>query len=472
LATDTDSLGADNGDMISAVEFWRCYFDGRITRIRRTRGRGYAGELVRAFPTESEIWSPQMVPFSVPNDDLLRYDYDRNPKFSVSVYHTITEALSKVIAARLMQTETIPNISQLRLATKLLDLSVEAEQLPYLELRGLILSKLSNSGIELDRAINVLRELQPNAEDYLAFKNDGDLDKLHVERDLLIKCFGVHTTDPKICDALKSIIDNRSSEYSGTVELAIWALGRQNDKASIAFLIDLIGRQVLEPSLPVIERALQFICSGDQLITRAPDAQALPHWINVQDRLPKARAEWAAYDAGSVFWEKRLRCAVEWARSAEYGKYLESLGGDEVAAVRDAAAAASARSSGSIHVKIPNGTKLDLLTLKELFGAAAAALAPAVADLRGAVPAFGEQAYPGVALTLASTQVAVLIGWLTKQRTLRRSLQIEIVSETRKENSIIALSDERYDGVDAEERLAADLKLAVSEAEQSGGSES
>jgi hypothetical protein len=462
LATGTADLGTNNGDIVSAIEFWRCYSEGRITWMERVRGRGYRGDLVRVPDATIDGRPDEEIPFSVQHDDLVRYDYVQNPKFSVGIYSSLAEALSAVIDARLMQTETIPNVAQLRLVAELVGLPLAQEEIPYSSLRSRVLARLSDCYIELDGAIELLRKLKPNAGDYQAFKKDGDLDRLHVERGVLVKSFGILVTKPKTSDALKIIIENRSCDYIGTVELAIWALGRQNEKESIAYLIGLLEQQLFEPSVPVIERALQFVCSGDKLITRSPVTPIAAYWTEVQSDLPKTSAEWAAHDASSVLWEKRLRCAHQWARSGEHGELLEILGQDEVGPVRAAAEAAPIAVTADVHLKVINGTKLDLLSLKELFGAAVAALYP-TEDLRGIVPTFGEQVSPGVALTLASEQVVAFLNWLEKQRTLRRALQIAITNQ-RGEDITIALSDERYDDVDAKKRLAADLEKAVSRA--------
>ena len=457
MAASLPKHGAENGGVISAAEFWRYYFEGRITQMVRAPGDGYRGNFIRVLDTAVGSWPGEEVRFFVPHDELVRYDYSDNPRFSTEVYKDFSQALSAVISARLMQRETIPNISQLRLAREILDLPADRNGGSYSELRSGVLRELAVRDVHPERAFEALRRLKPNDVDYQAFAKDGDLDHLHVQRELLLKSFGIYFTDSKVCCELQAVIDNRSCEYLGTVELAIWALGRQNDKGSIAYLTNLLAKPVFERSIHVIERALQFVCSGEQLIPLSSTAPPIAYWLEVKKRLPATVAGWVAHDANSVLWEKRLRRAKEWAASGKYLQHVEHLRSDEVVPVRVAAKPVPARdqnvaeipTSGNIGIKISNGTRLDFLDLRRQFGAAVAALA-SPASFTGAVPTFGEQATPEVVLVLPSTVAPAFVAWVQKQRTLGRAgLQIIITNE-RDYETTVALSDSRYTVPNAE----------------------
>jgi anti-sigma regulatory factor (Ser/Thr protein kinase) len=152
-----------------------------------------------------------------------------------------------------------------------------------------------------------------------------------------LKCFGISFTDAEACRELEAVINNRAHEYVGTVDLAVWALGRQNHKGLIAYLASLLGDPAFERSVHVIERALQFLCSGEQLVPLSSTTPSITYWLEVWKGMPTTAEDWAAHDAKSALWEKRLRCATEWTAFGLYSRHLEYLQLDEVVQVRLAA---------------------------------------------------------------------------------------------------------------------------------------
>ena len=61
------------------------------------------------------------------------------------------------------------------------------------------------------------------------------------------------------------------------------------------------------------------------------------YWQEKLNTLPSSPKAWFSHDAGSVFWEKRLRCAMEARALKAPVAMLKELQRDEVATVRLAA---------------------------------------------------------------------------------------------------------------------------------------
>ena len=286
-------------------------------------------------------WPAEETKFTVSRDKLVQYDYSRNSRFSIGTSYRLDEAVHAVVSARLMEHATIPNIAQLRLVEELMGFENGIEEATYRQSRDAILDRLALSAetyspFTYQQTYEALQRLRPTSEDFESFKANGDLGHLHRERELLIKSFGICFSNPAICDQLRAVISNSRFEYTGTVDLAIWALGRQNYKGSIPYLIDMLEKLEFDASTHVIERALQFLCSGEQLIPLSAEAPTA-YWLGVTKQLPTNLDDWAAHDAKSVFWEKRLRCARQWSQLHQHITYLENLKSDEVSPVRHAA---------------------------------------------------------------------------------------------------------------------------------------
>lgn len=220
----------------------------------------------------------------------------------------------------------------------------------YLFSREVLLDTLPEAEIPLDAGLRRLRELQPAAAEYHRYEGSGRVAELHAERELLLKALALLATDTRAAEALRSVIENEACEDAITVKIAIWALGRQNAKSTVDYLISLLPRPQYRIYLDEIEEALTFLCSGAELVPAA-DADEVEHWTAIQAGLPKDQAAWWERDAESVFWEKRLRSAltldagtgatrapgVDSGSSERRARLAERLRNDEVPNVRLAA---------------------------------------------------------------------------------------------------------------------------------------
>ncbi len=214
----------------------------------------------------------------------------------------------------------------------------------------ILLAALPEAEIPLDAALRRLRDLQPTPADYQRYEASGQVATLHAEREVLLKAFALLSTDRRAAEALRAVIENEACEDAITVRIAIWALGRQNEKNAIDYLMSLLPRPQYRIYRDEIEEALTFLCSGVELLPAA-DADELEHWTAIHAGLPKDQAAWWEHDAESVFWEKRLRCAltldagtgaarapgVDTGRGERRARLSEHLWNDEVPNVRLAA---------------------------------------------------------------------------------------------------------------------------------------
>lgn len=234
----------------------------------------------------------------------------------------------------------VPAVAQGRLgrfdALGLLTGPAIGERVTYDVVREMLLSALPDSEIPLEAALLLLRELHPTARDYELYSSTGRISALHAERDLVLKAFALVTTDSRVAAALQAVIDNEAREDALTVKIAIWALGRHNDKSGIDHLIPLLDRPSYRIYLGEVEEALSFLCSGSELVPPA-EADEMEHWKEVRRNLPRDSEAWWRHDAESVFWEKRLRCAQTLGRHPEVRDLAERLKADEVPNVRAAA---------------------------------------------------------------------------------------------------------------------------------------
>jgi hypothetical protein len=234
----------------------------------------------------------------------------------------------------------VPAVAEGRLgpyeALGLLADSQVPERAGYDTLREILLAALGEAEIPLELAILLLQDLRPTAVEYDRYAATGQTAELHVEREVLLKAFALLTTDPRAVEALHAVIGNEAFEDLFTVKIAIWALGRHNGKIGIAYLVALFDQPEFRLYLTEIEEALSFLCSGAELI---PPAEGDPgeHWSEVRDSLPRDPESWWRHDSESVFWEKRLRCALELDRHPDAEEAAARLRMDEVPLVRLAA---------------------------------------------------------------------------------------------------------------------------------------
>lgn len=315
----------------SAADFWKAYAEGRLTELRRLPDRSIEGSIIvqQHGGTDGRIEH-----FIISADDLAAYDYDANPRFRVGVYASGSASLCAIVEARLMDRETLPNRQQLDLVSRMVGLEC-GDDVPYARYRADLLEVLRNVDLSAGRLEQRLDELAPGRKDYLRFRGDGDLDHLRAAREILIKGLALLTSAESTADALLRVVQNRANDDTGIVSLALWALGRHNWMPAAHALADLFRKPDMGHYRMVVERALQFLCSGDELVPlSAPDEDPVPHWSRCLGSLPVGSARLRHRDCVSVFWEKRLRAAVEshavWLEPAD----LLALQSDEVPVVR------------------------------------------------------------------------------------------------------------------------------------------
>lgn len=322
----------------SATQFWDQYFSGRALAMTRDLDKGCTWSTT-SFPSE-----PGKAPFdfevkhTVQRRHLLKYDYDADVRFSLGIYPRLPLAMVAVISAPLMQKETIPNQDQLRYVFELLGQPVPAGTQDYAALRQLAIRRLQARELSIESAGRSLTHLKPGAREYREYKATGQISALHAQREIVLKSFGILVTNPKVSELLKAVIDNQQNEDVQSVKIALWAMGRQNDKHSLQYLLQLLTVKDYAFFRVDIERAVQFICSGRDLISLSDD-EPFDYWRKQREKLPQADAQdaWADHDARSIFWEKRLRCAVEWKAKSKNLTLVARLAVDEVLPVRAAA---------------------------------------------------------------------------------------------------------------------------------------
>jgi hypothetical protein len=225
------------------------------------------------------------------------------------------------------------------------------------DLRRLVLETLDESHLEPSTVCRFLRHIRPTAEDYELMRASGKISAVRTERDVLLQALGRHTLSGVALQEISSILGNHENEDLFLLADAIRALGRSNDKQAIRVLLECLDRGDMERYWGDIEEALQRICSGSELIPNLAfgfDVDSLSesdlaamegldetevrlerdYWKKIVAELPTSAAEWIEHDARSVFWEKRLRCALN---TSTPEKILRELCNDEVPAVRHAA---------------------------------------------------------------------------------------------------------------------------------------
>ncbi len=315
-------------------EFWDNYADQELLTFKRDPTSGYSGTCL-SDGAESSPLSDEGHKFSFERGELLRYGYRTNRMFDLGIYDDLAEALAILVAMPLMETESIPNRDQLELVFRLLDQTPPEWDTAYSALHGQALAALENGKITLEKAAALMDRLKPGDEDYKSYEGTGMVALLSAEREILLKAYAFCTSDPQITKQITAVIDNHEHEDVITVQTAIWALGRHNDNAAIDSLVGLLRRDAFGFHRITIQDALQFLCSGRELVPTA-DENEWKYWSEYKQRLPNNPAAWATYDAESVFWEKRLRVAREWKAAGQESR-LERLKMDEVLPVRLAA---------------------------------------------------------------------------------------------------------------------------------------
>jgi hypothetical protein len=315
-----------SADTLPADAFWAAYSEGAVAELERHPGRDYRGKLDT---------DPDGRDFVVSWPALVRYDYQANPQFSLGVHTRLGRALRTVIGARLMRQDTRPHRAQLWFVLELL--GRPQKELSYQELREYALEELARADIPPERAVAALQQRLPDEARWAAYQNDGDVAYLAMEREVVLKAFGLLVTDSRVCRALMSVVENHAREDVVTVGLALWALGRLNDKDAIPFLIRLLADPRFGYHTLEAERALQLLCSGGRMIPLSSGGEApREYWERAAAPLQRGADDWARVDAASVFWEKRLRRARAWVTTGGQPAELAALRDDEVEPVRRA----------------------------------------------------------------------------------------------------------------------------------------
>jgi len=227
----------------------------------------------------------------------------------------------------------------------------------YILVLRMVLETLPDCELSIDKTCRFLEALLPTKEDYAEMEGSGRISRVHTERDVLIKALSMCQTDERITAQLVRIMDNHENEDLFTVIETISALGIHNDKSCIPRLVECLGRDDMGRYRDMIEEALQLLCSGPALIPRAvfgmdfsgyteEELEALDnnkdqepkiehaYWCEKAQTLPATPADWLRQDAESVFWQKRLRCALAGEGSRIPPHLLNALRNDEVMTVR------------------------------------------------------------------------------------------------------------------------------------------
>lgn len=335
---ETDNQDEFKDAQFDSSQFWDRYFAGRLPSMKRILETGYSG-LFLDFPKPGGSFAiGTEVKFSITRKDLLKHNYTNDIRFSIGVYAELNAAMIAVISAPMMETETIPNVLQLKYVFDLLGQPKPADDLKYPALRQLTLKRLESKNISVNSVGRSLDLLKPGEQEYNIYKMSGAVSELHAERELVLKCYGVLFSNENAVKQLQAVIDNQEFEDVQTVQIALWALGRQNDKRCLQYLLKLLTLDEFEFYYMDVQRAMQLICSASELLPLV-DEKVSDHWKEVVAKLPQASDldAWADRDAKSIFWEKRLRCSTEWKSFKKHVSLLAQLARDEVLPVRLAA---------------------------------------------------------------------------------------------------------------------------------------
>ena len=319
----------------SVTQFWDLYADNDLVTLSRDRVVGYTGTYYVDEDDHPAALIGEEKRFELSRKELLKFAYADEPMFELNVFDELAKALSALIRMPMMQDDTAPFRDQLGLVLRLREQPEPGPETSYGALRKQALMGLERGRITFEKAAAMMEELMPGKEEYEAYEDAGMVSLLHAEREILLKAYAFCATQSRITEQIKAVIDNHKYEDVITVQTAIWALGRHNDKAAIEFLLKLLRGREFDFHQIVVQEALQFIYSGRELIPLTGENE-LQYWTERARTLPSTAAAWAAHDAESVFWEKRLRAVKYW-KSAGEDSRIEPLKEDEVLPVRLAA---------------------------------------------------------------------------------------------------------------------------------------
>lgn len=313
---------------LSAEEFWRVYYSGSLTFLSRDLGLNYDGEYDHY--TSGQML-PRQQPFEVSTAEVGRWDFFSDVRFSLGPQVSTGAALAAVIGAAKSTRNRSQSERAFGVARILLgehggigpDVNVERERVTAL---------LAESAVEIDARSLV---------EAVAGGTTSELSKsLLGYRDVLLKVLALSPPSASLLVALIDVVE-RSDERSDIKSFAIWAIGRNGAPGSAPVLIRWLGEPALDHLVTEIQRALQFLGSGRNLLPIEYSHEAQSHWVRLRDSHFDDPEVVAKNAAESVLWERRLGAAL-WGPA----KYLPHLLLDEVIGVRDAAKRRSAAGEG------------------------------------------------------------------------------------------------------------------------------
>ncbi|MBD3272328.1 MAG: hypothetical protein GF384_07310 [Elusimicrobia bacterium] len=337
---------------ITFKQFWSLYHRGYVVRFERKQGVWYRGTLRNAYKKKgrgliARINTP-LERFYFNWETISNYDYEKDGYFYPRFYETVNEALIMLLDSKNLRAQPTAYRNLEYILTVLWmygypqekdpfdDISHQERPAVFENLRLQALKYLRESPKNLIDVIAFLKTLTITKEQYQKYEESGYVGYLYEGRAMIIRALAFVPHDPAITDYCTSLISNYQHETYDILRMAIFTLGRQNDKTAIPFLMKLFEYHTLEKHYGHIDDALQFITSGSSII---PSSFFLyvKKWKKIVQTLPKTMEEWMAHDAHSVLWEKRLRIAHNCSRSKAYPEILQLLQQDEIPAIREIA---------------------------------------------------------------------------------------------------------------------------------------
>lgn len=313
---------------INSAQFWRAYFAPTILTLHRNLPEScYTGTAADLDPHKPL----DIIFFSVSIADLASHDYSTDFRFALLPTISISKSLHAVITAPALALDNLPNLSQLKLVARLCGFSSPGTlSLSYEQRRYAIAHAALSANLSIRTLCSALRE-SPTADDLAKYHQTREHIYLRSDRAVLILASAVGPTNLDVSNALLEIASN-PNEAAFLRSLAIWAIGRNNCKSSIPTLHAWLDDARFARLQLDLQRALQYLCSGNQLVPISSTAP-FEHWRHIANDLPQSDADWQARDVHSVFWEKRCRTALTPVSPA----VLNAVVADEVAPVRRAA---------------------------------------------------------------------------------------------------------------------------------------
>jgi hypothetical protein len=316
-------------EWISAGQFWNLYYSGRIVRMRRRAETGVAG--VYDHYDEGMIL-PEERRFACSHEALAAYDY-ADWRFSAPITESVSRSLTKVLESPVMARETAVHWQQLEFVAKVCGEARFRRDQDYDTSRQFLVDSLSGTEVRMEEVEQQFLRRTPSQATADLYERLGDTRFLGLDRQLPLKAFGFLAPRNSVFKLMVGVMENPFEDLD-THRIALWGLGRHNHKGAIGLLVNLLNSSSSSNLSVPIEGALQYLCSGEELIPLQYENEA-EYWNPIAARLPATTEAWLDRDSASVFWGKRLRAAMD---PAVNEVTLRMLQADEVPAVRQAAA--------------------------------------------------------------------------------------------------------------------------------------